>query len=65
MGDRPLFHPTQLLNVLRLTVEHSRGKRSPFTEESARHDLGDACLMMSDLMPTEEERRAAEPVWQP
>src|ERR1700688_2365442 len=58
MADRPVFHPVQLLNVLRLTTEHSTGVRSPLTDESARYALGDACLMMSDLMLTDQERKA-------
>jgi len=58
MSDRPMFHPTQLLNVLRLVADHSCGKRSPLTDESARYALGEACLMMSDLMMTERERKA-------
>ena len=58
MADRPVFHPVQLLNILRLTTEHSTGVRSPLTDESARYALGDACLMMSDLMLTDQERKA-------
>jgi hypothetical protein len=58
MGDRPIFHPVQVLNVLRLTAQYSKGNRSPFSDNSARYLLGDACFMMSDLMATTTERLA-------
>lgn len=57
-ADRPLFHPVQLLNLLRLTAAYGSGKRSPLTDASARYDLGSACLMMNDVMMTAEERIA-------
>jgi hypothetical protein len=60
MADRPIFHPAQMLNILRLLVENSKGTRSPLNEASARYALGDACLMMSDLMMTDHERTAVK-----
>ena len=58
MADRPVFHAVQVLNVLRLAIEHCAGTRSPITERDARYKLGTACLMMTELMVTEEERSA-------
>jgi hypothetical protein len=58
MADRPIFYPAQILNVFQLMLNHSKGPRSPLTDESSRHALGNACLMMSDLMMTDGERRS-------
>jgi hypothetical protein len=60
LADRPVFHSAQILNVIRLVVEHSNGTRSPLTDESARYALGTACLMMTDLMVSDDERRAVK-----
>jgi len=65
MSERPIFYPAQMLNVLRLVMEHSVGTRNPLADESARHALGDACLMMNDLMMTEGERKAVAPGAEP
>jgi hypothetical protein len=58
MAERPVFHTPQILNVIRLVVQHSSGSEKPLTETSARYKLGAACLMMSDLLLTEEEEAA-------
>lgn len=55
-ADRPIFHPVQILNVLRLVIQHSRGSSNPLIDDSAKHQVGTACLMMSDFLTTEEER---------
>jgi len=55
MGDRPVFHAPQVLNVIRLVVQHSTGSEDPATDTTARYKLGTACLMMNDLMVTAEE----------
>jgi hypothetical protein len=65
MSDRPIFYPAQMLNVLRLVFEHSVGTRNPLAEDSARYALGEACLMMNDLMMTERERKALAPEGEP
>jgi len=61
MSERPIFYPAQILNVLRLVMEHSAGTRNPLVDASARYALGEACLMMNDLMMTEAERKAVAP----
>lgn len=58
MGDRPVFHAPQVLNVIRLVVQHSVGSQDPATDTAARYKLGTACLMMNDLMVTAEEEAA-------
>jgi hypothetical protein len=58
LARRPVFHVVQILNVLRLALEHSAGADKPLTDESARHSLGNACLMMTDLMMSDQERGA-------
>ncbi len=55
LADRPLFHAPQILNVLRLVIEHSRGTTNPRTDDAARYKLGTACLIMNDLFLTQEE----------
>ena len=57
-ADRPIFHLPQVLNVLRLVLEHASGLRDPITDQEARYTLGAACLMMSDMYLTEEEHVA-------
>src|ERR1700739_780847 len=56
MGDRPIFHAPQVLNVIRLLIQHSAGSEDPGTNAAARYKLGTACLMMNDLMVTAEEQ---------
>lgn len=55
LADRPLFHAPQVLNILKLVIEHSRGTINPRTDDAARYRLGTACLMMNDLFLTQEE----------
>jgi hypothetical protein len=55
---RPVCHPLQLLNVIRLALALSEGEENarPDTSEAHRHRLGTACLMISDLFLTAEEQ---------
>jgi hypothetical protein len=59
LEDRPLFHPVQLLNVLRtaLRVCGDAADRRPDQNEADRFRLGTACLMASDLLCTEKETK--------
>src|SRR5712691_3627043 len=50
MADRPVFHTPQILNDIRLVVQHSSGSEKPLTDTAARYKLGAACLMMNDLL---------------
>lgn len=54
---RPVFHPLQSLNVMRLALSLAEGDEMsrPDTSELSRHQLGAACLMVSDLFLSEEE----------
>jgi hypothetical protein len=58
-ADRPVFHPLQLLNVMRLALASAEGDESarPDTSEIHRHQLGTACLMVSDLFLTDNEQQ--------
>ena len=58
MADRPVFHTVQILNVIRFVVQHSIGSEKPLTDTAAGYKLGTACLMMNDLLLTEEEEAA-------
>jgi hypothetical protein len=60
MRDQPIFHPLQVLNMLRLaTAECSGGEQQrPDQSEAFRFQLGTACLMMNDLLVSEEEELA-------
>jgi hypothetical protein len=55
-ADRPIFHPLQILNVLQLVFQHSKGSDNPAADAAAKYRLGTACLMMSDLLMTQHER---------
>lgn len=57
LEDRPLFHPVQILNALRvaLRVCGDAPNRRPDQNEGDRYQLGTACLMISDLLSTEKE----------
>jgi hypothetical protein len=59
LEDRLLFHPLQILNVLRLALRvcGDAPDRRPDQNENDRHQLGAACLMTSDLLSTEEEEK--------
>lgn len=56
---RPVCHSLQLLNIIRLAANKARSRAATTdSEESVRrqHDLGTACLMISDLFCSDEER---------
>jgi hypothetical protein len=55
LGDRIVFHPLQVLGVLRLVLQHSTGSEKPACDSVARHKVGRACLMVNDLLLTPEE----------
>jgi hypothetical protein len=54
---RPVCHPQQLMNVIRLALFSGEGKEDarPDISETHRHQLGTACLMISDLLVTQAE----------
>lgn len=56
---RPVFHPMQFLNIMRLALALADGDESarPDTSELHSHQLGAACLMVNDLFLTEEEQQ--------
>jgi hypothetical protein len=56
---RPLFHPLQFLNVMRLALILSEGGEDarPDTNETCRNQFGTACLMVSDLFLSTEEQQ--------
>jgi hypothetical protein len=56
---RPLFHPLQFLNVMRLALISSEGDDNarPDTNELCRNQFGMACLMVSDLFLTLDEQQ--------
>jgi hypothetical protein len=56
---RPVFHPLQFLNVMRLALLQAEGDDSarPDTSTPHTHQLGTACLMVSDLLLSEEEKQ--------
>lgn len=56
LGDRPIFYSYQILNVLALVIQHSRGEENPISDATAKFRVGAACLMMSDLLMTGKER---------
>jgi hypothetical protein len=57
LEDRPLFHPLQILNVLRLALQLCRDApdRRPDQNKIDRYQLGAVCLMISDLLSTAKE----------
>lgn len=59
--DRPIFHPLQLLNALRIALRVCAGSedRRPDLDPDLRHRVGTALLMINDLLLTEEEQLAA------
>lgn len=56
---RPLFHPLQFLNILRLSLIVAAGDENarPDTNEESRYKFGTACLMVSDLLLSPEEQQ--------
>jgi hypothetical protein len=62
-SPRPVFGRWQLLALMKKVLIESRndGVRDPRYDDDARRMLGDACLMMSDLLfPQEQEERLNE-----
>jgi hypothetical protein len=60
MEDRPIFHPLQLLNLLRIALVVCSGDETQRADENEalRFQLGIACLMMNDLLQSKEEELA-------
>jgi len=56
---RPVFHPMQFLNIMRLALDLADGDENakPDTSELHSHQLGAACLMVNDLFLSEEEQQ--------
>src|SRR6202166_4965465 len=56
---RPVFHPLQFLNIMRLALGSADGDENarPDVSELHRFQLGTACLMVSDLLLSEEEQQ--------
>lgn len=56
-SPRPVFSRWQLLALMKklLLESSSEGVRDPRYEDDARRTLGDACLMLSDLLFSEEQ----------
>ena len=57
-SKRPMFLPLQILNLIQLAAQHSRGTDNPVSDLEARYRVGTACLIMSDLLVNREEREA-------
>jgi len=58
-ASRPIFHPLQFLNIIRLALSSAEGgdDAQPDKSEFHRNQLGTACLMASDLLCTSEEQQ--------
>jgi hypothetical protein len=56
---RPVFHPLQFLNIMRLALALADGNEDarPDISELHRFQLGTACLMVNDLFLSEEEQQ--------
>ena len=56
--ERVLFHPLQLLNVMRCALKYCRGvyEADGVTDEQ-RYTVGRCCLMMNDLLVPEDEQQ--------
>ena len=56
---RPVFHPLQFLNIMRLALALADGDEDarPDISELHRFQLGTACLMVNDLFLSEEEQQ--------
>jgi len=56
---RPVFHPLQFLQLMKLTLSLGEGDETarPDTSEFHRYQFGTACLMVNDLFLTEEEQQ--------
>jgi hypothetical protein len=55
-ADRPIFHSLQILNLLRLVIQHCIGRDNPMVDDIAKYRVGTAALMMSDFLLNEEDR---------
>jgi|HubBroStandDraft_1064217.scaffolds.fasta_scaffold08261_4 hypothetical protein len=60
MRDRPAFHPLQALSMLRLAAGNCADdeQQRPDENSALRFQLGTACLMMNDLLVSEQEELA-------
>ena len=60
LDERPVFHPLQVLNALQIAFRVSSGSESrrPDTDPPLRHRVGNALLMINDLLVSEAEQRA-------
>jgi len=60
MEDRPIFHPLQILNLLRVALAVCSGDDTQRADENEalRFQLGTACLLMNDLLLRTEEELA-------
>ena len=58
-NQRPVLHPIQLLNIVRVALAVGTGEEDTTAELAVgdRHKFGTACLMMNDLFCTVEERQ--------
>jgi hypothetical protein len=56
---RPVFHPLQILNLMRLTLAQAEGDENarPDISEIYRHQFGTASLMVNDLFLNPEEQQ--------
>lgn len=56
---RPVFHPMQFLNIIRLALDLANGDENakPDTSNLHSHQLGAACLMVNDLFLSNEEQQ--------
>ncbi len=56
--ERALFHPLQLLSVMRLALKYCQGvDDSDHVTDEQRYTVGRCCLMMNDLLTSEDEQR--------
>jgi hypothetical protein len=56
--ERPLFHPVQLLAMMRCTMRYCQGvDDSDNVTDEQRYVVGRCCLMMNDLLTTEEDNQ--------
>jgi hypothetical protein len=56
--ERALFHPLQMLNVMRLALKYCQGvDASDHVTEDQRYTVGRCCLMMNDLLSSVEDQR--------
>ena len=58
LDERSVFHPLQVLNAVQIAFRVSSGSRRADTDPSLRHRVGNALLMINDLLVSETEQRA-------